>query len=32
MLLDWNYTPTPFWGQFAKDALNGKPFEMKKMR
>lgn len=26
MLLDWNYTPTPFWGQPAKDALSGKPF------
>ena len=24
MLLDWNYTPTPFWGQPAKDALSGK--------
>ena len=21
MLLDWNYTPSPFWGQFAKTAL-----------
>jgi endoglucanase len=26
MLLDWNYTPTPFWGQPAKDALAGKQF------
>ena len=26
MLLDWDYTPTPFWGQQAKDALAGKPF------
>jgi endoglucanase len=32
LILDWNYTPTPFWGQYAKDALNGKKFEMKKMR
>lgn len=32
MLADWDFTPTPFWGQFAKDALAGKPFEMKKMR
>jgi hypothetical protein len=32
MILDWNYTPTPFWGQYAKDALSGKQFEMKKMR
>ncbi|MFA6289540.1 MAG: glycoside hydrolase family 5 protein [Opitutaceae bacterium] len=26
MLLDWDYTPTPFWGQPAKDALGGKRF------
>jgi endoglucanase len=26
MLLDWNYTPTPFWGQQVKDALGGKQF------
>lgn len=26
MLLDWDYTPTPFWGQPAKDALAGKQF------
>jgi endoglucanase len=26
MLLDWNYTPTPEWGQPAKDALSGKQF------
>ena len=26
MLVDWNYTPTPFWGQQAKDALGGKQF------
>lgn len=32
MISDWSYTPTPFWGQFAKDALSGKQFEMKKMR
>jgi hypothetical protein len=32
MISDWKYTPTPFWGQFAKDALAGKQFEMKKMR
>ena len=29
---DWNYTPTPFWGVFVKDALSGKAFEMKRMR
>ncbi len=32
MLLDWDYTPTPFWGAFAKEALNGKQFELEKMR
>ena len=32
MILDWDYTPTPFWGQLAKDALAGKPFELKKLR
>ena len=32
LLLDWNYTPTPYWGVFAKDALAGKQFELKKMR
>ncbi|MFA6289356.1 MAG: glycoside hydrolase family 5 protein [Opitutaceae bacterium] len=26
MLLDWEYTPTPVWGQPAKDALAGKQF------
>jgi hypothetical protein len=32
LLLDWNYTPTPYWGVPAKAALAGKVFEMKKMR
>jgi hypothetical protein len=27
-----DYQPTPFWGAFVKDALAGKPFEMKKER
>ncbi len=26
MILDWDYTPTPFWGEPAKDALHGKQF------
>jgi hypothetical protein len=26
MLLNWNYEPTPEWGQPAKDALSGKKF------
>lgn len=32
MILDWHYTPTPFWGEYAKEALAGKRFEMKRMR
>jgi endoglucanase len=32
VISDWQYTPTPYWGAFVKDALAGKQFEMKKMR
>lgn len=32
MITDWDYTPSPFWGAFAKEALAGKQFELKKMR
>lgn len=32
LITDWSYTPSPFWGVFAKEALAGKQFEMKKMR
>lgn len=32
MISDWNYTPTPYWGQPARDALSGRPFELKKLR
>ncbi|MFM9964012.1 MAG: glycoside hydrolase family 5 protein [Planctomycetaceae bacterium] len=32
MITDWDYTPTPFWGAFAKEALSGKPFELKRLR
>lgn len=32
MISDWDYTPTPFWGVYAKEALSGKPFELKKTR
>lgn len=32
MISDWKYTPTPFWGQPAKDALSGKKFQTQKMR
>ena len=31
-ILDWDYTPTPYWGVFVKAALAGKQFEMKNMR
>jgi len=27
MLLDWEYTPTPFWGKFVKQAFAGKKFD-----
>jgi hypothetical protein len=32
VISDWNYTPTPYWGVYVKDALAGKTFELKKMR
>lgn len=32
LLLDWDYTPTPYWGVPAKAALRGEAFEMKRMR
>lgn len=32
VLQDWNYTPTSFWGKYVFDALNGKKFELKKLR
>jgi endoglucanase len=32
VIADWQYTPTPYWGAFVKEALAGKQFEMKKMR
>ena len=32
VLQDWNYTPTSFWGKYVFDALNGKQFELKKLR
>jgi endoglucanase len=32
VIQDWNYTPTPFWGVYVKDALAGKKFELSKMR
>ncbi len=32
MISDWSYTPTPFWGAFAKRALAGEKFPLKKTR
>ncbi len=32
MISDWKYTPTPFWGEYAKAALSGKKFEIKRPR
>ncbi len=32
VILDWQYTPTPYWGVYVKEALSGKAFELKSMR
>jgi hypothetical protein len=32
LILDWKFTPSPEWGVPAKEALNGKQFELKKLR
>ncbi len=32
MISDWKYTATPFWGEYAKAALSGKKFELKRTR
>ena len=32
MIKSWDYDPTPYWGEFAKRALGGEKFEMKRMR
>ena len=32
MITGWDYAPTPFWGQPAKEALSGKRFELKRLR
>jgi endoglucanase len=32
LINNWAYEPSPFWGAFVKEALAGKPFEMKKLR
>lgn len=32
MLKNWDYEPTPYWGEFARRALGGERFPMKRMR
>ncbi|MET0263731.1 MAG: cellulase family glycosylhydrolase [Rariglobus sp.] len=32
MLSDWRYTPSPYWGAWAKRALAGEQFELGRMR
>jgi endoglucanase len=32
MLEDWRYTPTSYWGEYAKRALAGEQFELTRMR
>jgi Endoglucanase len=32
MLADWRYTPTSYWGEYAKRALAGEEFELKRLR
>ncbi|HSU67002.1 MAG TPA: hypothetical protein VLJ39_09035, partial [Tepidisphaeraceae bacterium] len=32
VILDWSYTPTPFWGEYVKKALAGEHFEPKRLR
>ncbi|GAA5509795.1 glycoside hydrolase family 5 protein [Novipirellula caenicola] len=32
MISDWSYTPTPYWGEFAKQALSGRKFPLNKTR
>jgi hypothetical protein len=32
IISDWNYTPTPYWGVYVKQALSGKHFESKSLR
>ncbi len=32
MIEDWTFAPTPYWGQYVKDALAGKQFELHRLR
>lgn len=32
MLADWQYTPTSYWGEYARRALTGEKFELQRLR
>jgi hypothetical protein len=32
VISDWNYTPTPYWGIFVKEALAGQQFTLQRLR
>ena len=32
MIKSWDYDPTPYWGEFARRALSGEKFELKRMK
>jgi hypothetical protein len=32
MIENWDYEPTPYWGEFALRALKGEKFELNKIR
>ena len=32
LIENWDYKPTPYWGEFAKRALSGEKFELKRMK
>ncbi|MFT3784206.1 MAG: cellulase family glycosylhydrolase [Nibricoccus sp.] len=32
LIKDWSFTPTPFWGEFAKQALAGHQFKLDRLR
>ena len=32
VISDWDYSPTPYWGKFVKEALGGRRFEGARMR
>ena len=32
IISNWQYEPTPFWGDYVKSALGGREYELKKPR